>query len=397
MESLLGKRSALHWLSLSLAGLVLAACGSQVNPAPRAMPPVLGTPAPQAILDFTGGISGSYPNGALLFWHGMLWGASSKGGYTDCECGVVFGLDPEGKQSPQIYPFYDDANGSKPNGDLIEVDGKIYGTAESGSREGSNGVVFQIDPSTHERRTMLRLSGTNGSAPKSGLVAFDGQLYGTASGGGAAKKGTVFSLPIAGGNARLVYSFTGGKADGGEPIGGLVAYNDKLYGTTVAGGASQAGTVYEIARDGKERTVYAFDPRSRDGILPQSSLIALRGQLYGTALIGGAHNLGALFAVDPLANTERVIFSFSSLQGSRPSGRLLNVDGSLYGTAQSGGSFGGGAVFAVHSNGGLERDISLKKPVGVAPRGGITVTPDGVFYGVAHYGGTHDKGTIFTF
>jgi uncharacterized repeat protein (TIGR03803 family) len=48
--------------------------------------------------------------------------------------------------------------------------------------------------------------------------------------------------------------------DGASPSG-LIAYNGALYGVTGSGGANSAGTVFSITPDGVYKQVYAFtDP-----------------------------------------------------------------------------------------------------------------------------------------
>jgi uncharacterized repeat protein (TIGR03803 family) len=73
--------------------------------------------------------------------------------------------------------------------------------------------------------------------------------------GGASNVGTIFLLtPPA--NAfevwreAVLYAFTGG-SNGGLPLAGLIAdSNGNLYGTTNGGGASNAGTVFELTGTG---------------------------------------------------------------------------------------------------------------------------------------------------
>lgn len=83
-------------------------------------------------------------------------------------------------------------------------------------------------------------------------MEFGGYLYGTTSKGGASGLGTVFRVgPTWAMTTKIaksftvIYSFHGG-TDGATPYAGLIAVNGKLYGTTVYGGPSNNGTVYEI-------------------------------------------------------------------------------------------------------------------------------------------------------
>ena len=90
--------------------------------------------------------------------------------------------------------------------------------------------------------------------------------------------------------------------DGAHPDAGLIAdANGNLYGTTYSGGASGYGTVFEIV---KTTDGYASTPTTlvsfggSDGANPDAGLIAdANGNLYGTTLIGGASGDGTVFEI----------------------------------------------------------------------------------------------------
>jgi len=95
-------------------------------------------------------------------------------------------------------------------------------------------------------------SQSDGSNPVAGVViGSGGVLYGTTAAGGTSNAGTVFSLtpPASPGGAwteNVLHSFTGG-IDGADPVAALViGKNGVLYGTTSSGGASNAGTVFAL-------------------------------------------------------------------------------------------------------------------------------------------------------
>ncbi len=94
--------------------------------------------------------------------------------------------------------------------------------------------------------------GSNGDFPQGNLVSVDGTLYGTA-GGGSAGIGIVYSV-TAGGVMTVLHNFEGG-ADGQKPQAGLIDVNGTLYGTTYAGGRSSHGTVYSISTAGAEKVL----------------------------------------------------------------------------------------------------------------------------------------------
>ncbi len=71
-----------------------------------------------------------------------------------------------------------------------------------------------------------------------------------------------------------------------------------LYGTTSAGGASSAGTVFALKRTAgawSERAVYSFSNDGADGQSPMSGLVLnSAGNLFGTTLKGGTRAAVAL-------------------------------------------------------------------------------------------------------
>ena len=94
-------------------------------------------------------------------------------------------------------------------------------------------------------------AGEYGLNPYAGVVLDKaGNLYGATESGGASGLGTIFKLaPTQHGawTKTALHNFTGGR-DGSGPGAGLIfARQGALYGTTVAGGSSGNGTVFEVA------------------------------------------------------------------------------------------------------------------------------------------------------
>ncbi len=92
--------------------------------------------------------------------------------------------------------------------------------------------------------------GTDGAYP-SGVLVQDsaGNLYGTTAGAWAeGLEGSVFKLNPPG-RFKLLHGFGIGGPGGAEPVAGLVADSaGNLYGTTLGGGASGAGTVFKLVK-----------------------------------------------------------------------------------------------------------------------------------------------------
>jgi uncharacterized repeat protein (TIGR03803 family) len=175
-------------------------------------------------------------------------------------------------------------------------DGNFYGTTSGGSPSGSSGAVFKITPSGQITTLYPFCSQTNcidGAAPTGGLVlGADGNFYGTTSSGGAFGGGEVFKI-TARGVLTVLHSFKG--ADGDTPYAALVQGIDgNFYGTTNTGGTNQYGTVFKITPSGTVTTLYNFCSQTNcaDGAQPLYSgiLFGINGDLYGTTEFGGTSN-----------------------------------------------------------------------------------------------------------
>lgn len=145
----------------------------------------------------------------------------------------------------------------------------------------------------------------------------------------------VFTLPLlaAGPPSAVVYSFGAfAFGDATYPAAGLVAdAAGNLYGSAVMGGANGNGTVFKLSPPATaggawtETLLYSFGPSATDGGAPDSTLVFdAAGNLYGTTESGGTGGLGTVFELSPPATsggewTKTTIFSFPA---NRTSGVL---------------------------------------------------------------------------
>jgi len=315
--------------------------------------------------NFGSGMDGSAPYSSLV-WDaaGNLYGTTSLGGVHGA--GTVFKMMPNqsGAWTEKVlHNFGDGMDGQKPYGSLIwDADGNLYGTTEAGGVY-AKGTVFELSPNgsggwTEKVLHNFGLYTGDGASPNGGLVRdASGRLYGTTVAGGHYDTGTVFRLTPdgSGGWAEHILHNFGSGMDGQSPKAGLVwQTGNKFYGTTSAGGAYGKGTVFEISNTNgpwRETILHNFGLYPTDGVEPAAGLILdSSGNLYGTTNGGGGQNFGTVFELKPSQSgawTEQVLHNFGvAMDGRNPRGSLvMDAGGSLYGTTYAGGVYGKGTVF----------------------------------------------------
>jgi uncharacterized repeat protein (TIGR03803 family) len=293
------------------------------------------------------------------------------------------------------------------------TDGNFYGTTYlGGSKE--LGTVFKITPSGTQT-TLHTFDGTDGSQPLAGLVqGTDGNFYGTTYYGGSKGDGEIFKITPSG-TLNILHSFCSrtGCRDGRNPFAGLVqAVDGNLYGTTLGGGAKGFGTVFKITPNGTLTTLHSFCAQSGcpDGEFPQTGLIqATNGNLYGTTISGGASGDGTIFEITT-SGTLTTLYNVCSQSGC-PDGNYLYAallqatDGNLYGIMDVGGANGAGTIFKITLSGTLTTIYSFcSQPActdGQYPAGGLVQATDGNLYGTTADGGANacsglTCGTVFS-
>jgi uncharacterized repeat protein (TIGR03803 family) len=219
-------------------------------------------------------------------------------------CGTVFRLSRDGKSERVIYRFRGGKDGAQPVAGLTAVDGALYGTTEYGGEHTYRcalgcGTIFRVskDGVEHVLHRFTYLRGTDeGAYPAAGLTLLGGVFYGTTEAGGDQKgDGTVFRVTKDGAE-RVIYTFARGgrRTDGSSPQAAVIAVNGVLYGTTTGGGFYQSGTIFRVTTDGKESVLYSFTGKP-GGAHPDAALIDVAGALYGTTAAGGDLGEGTVF------------------------------------------------------------------------------------------------------
>jgi uncharacterized repeat protein (TIGR03803 family) len=271
---------------------------------------------------------GAFPVAGLTFdGAGHLYGTTNSGGR--CKCGVAFKISvvsgiSGGWLETVLYEFCTAEycpDGSAPHaGVTFDLAGNLYGTTSGGGSNYQGGTIYEMSPRTSgywEHGALYDFCPVkgclDGDLPLGG-VTFDvlGNLYGTASGGGAKGAGVLFQLsPISGRwQYSIVHSFCadensqGECVDGVKPVNGIIFDSaGNMYGTTQLGGTKGAGVVFELVdeRTGwQENVLHTFCTQARcaDGDQPSGTMIfGSVGELYGTTSSGGTDGAGVVFEI----------------------------------------------------------------------------------------------------
>ncbi|MGH7045364.1 MAG: choice-of-anchor tandem repeat GloVer-containing protein, partial [Stellaceae bacterium] len=294
----------------------------------------------------------------------------------------------------------------------------MFGTTTYGGSgaEINNGNVFEVaktkDGYASTPTVLFTFDVLDGVHPEAGLIIdADGNLFGTASAGGASFQGTVFELPkTAQGYAStptVLVSFNG--ANGANPEGGLIFdAAGKLFGTTTAGGAYGFGTVFEIA---KTKTGYTTTPTTlvsfdgSNGASPDAALMFNRkGDLLGTTAAGGPYGVGTVFEIAKMkgsyASRPSTLVSFNVANGDNPFGGLIaDARGDLFGSTVVGGANQDGTIFELAKTRGgyapaLTTLVSFNGTDGFQPVG-LLADAKGDLLGPTYFGGASNDGTVF--
>jgi len=387
----------------------------------------------KTLYTFTNGVDGGVPMSGLVLAGNTLFGTASQGG--SAGQGTVFSLNTNGTHFTPLHSFTGQGDGSKPQSTLVLSGANLYGTA-SGSGGTDTGVVFSMSTNgstffpIHQFSVLSGINsdglGTNsdGAYPVGGVILSGDTLFGTASAGGGAGYGSIFSVSTTGAGFTSLYTFTNGN-DGANPLGGLALSGDTLYGTASTGvnnldnnddylatDTNGFGGIFSITNGANFTSLYGFTG-GYDGFDPVASLIVSDGTLYGTAYWGGYDPYdGSVFSLSTTAHRLSTLLSFNGspntgANGFSPEAGLVLSGDMLYGTASAGGA-GAGSVFALTTNGtGLDGSEEIGfgqysfSPAsngtnfdGVYPVAPLLLSGS-TLYGTASAGGPSGFGTVF--
>jgi uncharacterized repeat protein (TIGR03803 family) len=229
---------------------------------------------------------GSNPLGSLVEdAHGNLFGTTCYGGAgTPYGEGTIFEYS-NGRIT--ALASFEGANGANPAAGLVEdAGGNLFGTTSKGGANG-DGTVFEYSTTAGTLTTLAAFNGANGACPEANLLEdASGNLFGTAESGGDYRAGTVFEIQAGSGTVTTLGTFN--DSNGCAPMGSLVAgANGNLIGTASGGGAAGAGTVFEVDLASRTITTLA-NFNGTNGAAPMGSLVEdANGNLFGATQHGG--------------------------------------------------------------------------------------------------------------
>ena len=318
-----------------------------------------GSFSEEVLLNYAPSTTGSDPTGAIAsrnFFGDPVIGTAQQGGVDDK--GTVVELLGA---SLQAALSFDGHNGAAPSAGVLSETGSLsYATTFAGGRD-NRGAIVAIRTADQKEKLVPKLlysfSGkSDGEHPNSVLTRFSATLrstayYGTTAGSKKAP-GTVYAF-VPGHGVTTLYTFES-SSDGVRPTGvvaaGYAAPKVVLFGTTVKGGSTGYGTLYELKVNGStsiKTTLHAFTGGSGDGAFPQGPLASG----YGVTKSGGSGGCGTIFSVDILSGKYTSLYSFTCGDGGAyPEAPLTWYGGFygnfLYGTTSAGGTANEGTVFS---------------------------------------------------
>jgi uncharacterized repeat protein (TIGR03803 family) len=185
---------------------------------------------------------------------------------------------------------------------IRDAKGNFYGVTGQGG-DNNLGAVYEISPPAVNggpwtETVLFSFNGSNGTLPAGRLLlGIGGVLYGTTNGGGASGAGTVFQLtpPAAPGGSwteTLLYTFTGGN-DGGFPENGVILDSKGNLLGNASNAVFQLTPTQSTGGVWTESVLHNFT--GPDGFITVGTLTLSRKALYGTTAEGGAHGVGTAF------------------------------------------------------------------------------------------------------
>ena len=323
----------------------------------------------------------------------QLWGTAGGGGTDDQ--GAFYCARQDGSFVLN-RPFEATNPGVASDGNGLTVyNGKFYTVTYEGGVD-DRGIIAVYDPATNSYSKKADIHGILGYNAYCRLTVFNNKLYGTTGGGGNNYDGTLFEFDPATNVVTKKHDFNAATT-GSLPWSELTVYNNKLYGTTLTGGASDHGVVYE------------YDPatgiltKKRDfnvattGKSMRGNLLVYNNKLWGfNSESTGASAGGYIFSYDPATNTLSGKVELGTIGGKFGSGTMAVLNNKFYAEIP-GGTNNKGLIFQYDPATNVltkEYDLVAANPNGARQ----LVVYNSLLYGSGSYNGAFVVyGGIYTF
>lgn len=307
---------------------------------------------------------GVVPTGNVTYANGKVFGITRNGG--NDENGVIWEYD----LATYTYTVRHHFTNMRPQFTygMTLHNGKLYGgTIDGGTHD--DGVFYSFDPVTYQFTILHSFeSASEGTGPRSQPVLFNGKLYGTCSYSGPGG-GSIWEYNPATNDFAIKVLFSQ-VSMGSIPFGNLVELNGSLWGVCNLGGVNNRGTIYQYfpAINGIIKRHDFEDPSSS----PEGGLVAANNKLYGTVAYGND-----LFEFNPASGTYTIVADLFDA-GSyivRSNLTFNEKTQKIYGTSHFGGSYG--TIFEYDlANDVIERTLQFNPTIGAGPNnGGLVKTP----------------------
>ncbi len=335
--------------------------------------------------------------------------------------GAILRLSPSGDFSV-LYSFCSQRgcpDGRFPSTPILGSDGNFYGTTEAGGNRFGGGTVYKMTLDG-QLTTLYSFCITNqcpdGAEPGPLLQATDGNFYGITIGAAMQDSGTLFRISPTG-DFKVLHYFCSAVncVDGYEQSVPIQGIDGNLYGTTLLGGAHNAGVLYQLTLAGKYTVLYNFCSLTNcaDGGGPMQLMQDTKGNFFGTTEGGGkgrgsaAEGYGTVFEFTS-THQYMVLNTFDYVHGTPFSGLKQASDGNFYGTTEGNSQVNGGTVYQVTPKGQVTFlnvfGNSCALDTGYIPAGPLFQATNGALYGATSYGNSvgdcdpfgSGYGTIYT-
>jgi uncharacterized repeat protein (TIGR03803 family) len=222
-------------------------------------------------------LCGDSVNDGLLIVSNVIYGKCGES---------IFRMRTDGTGFGYVHTFTGGADGCCPGTSLAILGDTLFGVAEAGGAWTNGTVFsVKIDGSEfrtlHNFGPVVGNTNVDGLNPKAGLIRSGNTLYGTTRLGGPriGARGTLFKMNTDGSGFETIYAFSQwedvfNNQDGAFPSGTLALAGDELYGTASGGGAANRGTVFRISLGPINRPQLSFDIAGSTGSIswPATSL-----------------------------------------------------------------------------------------------------------------------------